>query len=254
MTRKFKNPLTGREYVSESSCLRAIEADCADQLDRMGVTPRQLCFNHRNRLPLDTKVGRSVISGKPTAWNERSGRYERFADDRERGQYRQMFLERMRRVHGKDHLLDDPNQQRIMLASRSISGEYAFQDGTKKTYTGQEELALLKFLDEALGWPGQDVQCPAPQNFPYTGPDGKQHWYIPDAWIESLNLIVEVKGELHNGYRTRDIDVERTKDEVLATSGYTYVKVEDRDYGDLLDAMRRAATNLDGGAKSEILR
>jgi hypothetical protein len=175
--------------------------------------------------------------------------YNYFYGDGERETYRRMFLERMRRVHGKDHLLNDPEHQRRMLASRSISGTYTFQDGSTKTYTGKEELALLQFLDDALGWPGRDVQCPAPQNFEYADEQGQRRFYIPDAWIESLNLIVEVKGEMHNGYRSRDIDIERTKDAVLATSGYAYVKVEDRDYGDLLDAMaaaKRRAEREDG--------
>lgn len=238
--RSYKNPFTGRPYMTEQACVGAVERDHSQQLEVLGVTARQAIFNVRNRMPIGTKNGKSVISGKPTSWNEKAGRYQRFADDGERAQYRQMFLERMRRVHGKDHLLDDPNQQRFMLASRSISGTYEFKDGSKKTYTGQEELALLKFLDDALGWPGADVHCPAPQNFEYTDQGGRKRWYIPDVYIESVNLIVEVKGEMHNGYRSRDIDIERAKDAVLETSGYAYVKTEDRNYGDLMDALAHA--------------
>ena len=245
MAKTYKDPFSGKTYMSEDSCVAAVERYHRQQLKAGGVTARQAVFNARNRMDVFTKNGRSVISGKATAWNERAGRYERFADDGERETYRKMFLDRMRRVHGKDHLLDDPNQQRKMLASRSISGTYKFQDGSLKTYTGQEELALLKFLDDALSWPGADIQCPAPQNFEYTDDEGKKRFYIPDAWIESLNLIIEVKGELHNGYRSRDIEIERTKDEVLATSGYTYVKVEARDYGDLLDAMAEAKRRVE---------
>ena len=238
--RSFRNPLTGKQYLGEAACVAALERDCGDQLSNMGVTARQLLFNSRNRLPLHTRFGKSVLSGRPTAWNEKAARYERFADDAERAQYRQVFLERMRRVHGKEHLLDDPDHQRRMLANRSISGTYRFPDGSEKTYTGQEELALLRFFDEALGWPGADLHCPAPQSFPYTGPDGRKHWYLPDLYVETLNLIVEVKGEQHNGWRLRDAAVERAKDDVLGTSGYRYVKVEDRDYGDLLLALAEA--------------
>lgn len=240
MAKTYRDPFSGKTYMSESACVSAVERTHAKQLTAMGVTARQAIFNSRNRQSLDTKSGRSVISGKPTAWNERAGRYERFANDAERETYRKIFLERMRRVHGRDHLLDDPNHQRKMLAARSISGTYRFADGAMRTYTGQEELALLKFFDEALGWPGVDIQCPAPQNFEYTDDAGRKRFYIPDAWVESLNLIIEVKGELHNGYRSRDIAIERTKDEVLATSGYTYVKVEAQDYGDLMDALVEA--------------
>ena len=243
--RTFRDPLGGRTYLSERSCTDAMERDHAPQLEALGVTARQALFNARNRMPLGTRTGRSVISGRPTEWNEKAGRYERFADDGERQKYRQIFLERMRRVHGKDHLLNDPAQQRLMLANRSISGTYEFADGSKKTYTGQEELALLKFLNEAMAWPGRDVQMPAPQHFPYTGLDGKTHIYLPDAYIETLNIIVEVKGEMHNGYRQRDLAVETAKDEVLGTSGYNYVKVESRNYSELLDAMARIAQQPD---------
>ena len=45
---------------------------------------------------------------------------------------------------------------------------------------------------------------------------------------------------MHNGYRSRDIEIERTKDAVLETSGYAYVKTEDRNYGDLMDALAHA--------------
>ncbi len=240
MPKNYRDPFTGKTYMSEEACVQAVAREHAPQLQKAKITARQAVFNARNRMPITTTSGRSVISGKPTEWNERAGRYERFADDGERKVYRQMFIERMQRVHGREHLLDDPDQQRKMLEPRSISGSYKFADGSVKTYTGQEELALLRFLDEALGWPGADIQCPAPQNFEYTDEQGKRRFYIPDAWIESINLIVEVKGEMHNGYRSRDFDIERTKDEVLATSGYSYVKVEDRDYGDLLDAMAAA--------------
>ena len=245
MPKTYRDPFSGKTYMSESTCTAAIEREHAAQLRTAGVTARQVVFNARNRLPILTKNGKSVISGKPTEWNERAGRYERFADDGEREVYRRTFLERMHRVHGKDHLLDDPDTQRMMLASRSISGTYTFADGSHRTYTGKEELALLKFLDEALSWPGMDVQCPAPQNFRYADESGKERFYIPDAYIESLNLIVEVKGELHNGYRSRDIEIERTKGAILGTSGYAYVKVEAQDYGDLLDAMTAARLRAD---------
>lgn len=250
MPKTYKDPFTGATYMSEDSCVQAVERAHSAHLKAAGVTARQAVFNARNRLPIATKAGKSVISGKPTKWNERAGRYERFANDGERAAYRKTFLDRMRRVHGREHLLDDPEQQRRMLAARSISGTYTFSDGSSKTYTGQEELALLRFLDEALGWPGEDVHCPAPQNFEYTDDEGRRRWYIPDAYIESINLIIEVKGEMHNGYRRRDFEIERTKDSVLETSGYSYVKVEDRDYGDLLDAMavaKERADREDGG-------
>lgn len=235
----YKNPMTGEKFFSESACVDSIEESSSDLLKKWNITPLQLMFNAKNRLPLNTSSGKSVISGKPTLWNETARRYERFASDGERQTYRQIFLDRMRRVHGKDHLLDDPEHQRRMLASRSISGTYVFENGGyTKTYTGQEELTMLKFLDTTLQWPGYDIHCPAPQNFEYVGEDGKKHVYLPDIYIESLNLIIEVKGPAeHGGWKQRMLEIERRKDEVLGTSGYAYVKVEDQDYGDLIEKL-----------------
>jgi len=243
MAKDWRDPFTGKRYLSEQSCVAAVERLHSAQLESLGVSAKQACFNYRNRYPLGQKTGKSVLTGKPTAWNERAGRYERFCDEAEVDRYRQTFLERMRRVHGKDHLLNDPTQQRKMLANRRISGTYTFKtDSVSRTYTGQEELAFLQFMDDALSWPGADVH-EAPQVFEYADADGKTRQYLPDFWIESLNLIVEIKGEQHSGlgWRTRDADLERRKDEVLGTSGYGYCKVEDRDYGTLLDAMVRVA-------------
>ena len=241
----YKDPFSGKKYISEKSCIIAIERDYPEQLKALNVTARQAIFNHRNRLPINNQFGRSALSGKPTQWNEKAGRYQRFSDESERTRYREIFLERMRRVHGRDHLLDSPEQQRKMLANRSISGVYRFTDGTQKSYTGNEEKSLLEFLDKTLEWPGSDIFCPAPQNFRYRDSEGRERFYIPDLYVESLNLIVEVKGEMHNGYRKRDIHIEHAKDNVLKTSGYAFVKVEDRSYFDLMDALIAARERLE---------
>jgi hypothetical protein len=239
MAKSLTDPLTGKRYLSEAALEAGVERDGHAQLCRMGVTARQLLFNRRNGLPLGQATGRSVISGRPTEWNEKAGRYERFADDAERAQYRQSFLDRMNRTYGRDHILDDPERQRAMLAARSISGTYRFQDGTERTYTGSYERDFLEFMDLGLNWPGADVQTPAPQNIPYRGADGKMHIYIPDGYLESLDLLVECKSEENKGYRLRDIAVERAKDSVLGTSGYNFVKIFDRDYGPLVDEIAR---------------
>lgn len=233
----YVNPFTNERFLTYEACIDDIQDTNKNELKALGVTAKQAYFNHMNRkkYSLDNKYGKSVLSGKPTKWNEKAGRYERFADEKERSAYREIFRQRMIKVHGADTLLTDPNHQRNMLANRSISGTYTFKDGTKKTYTGKDELALLMYLDTVIEWPGYDVHSPAPQNFEYIDSNtGKKRFYIPDVYIESLNLIIEVKGEQHNGWRNRDMEMERTKDQVLHTSGYNYVKVEDKNYEDLV--------------------
>ena len=235
-----KNPITGKRYATEAMLMRSFDDPLVQMnLHNMGVTAKQTVFNLRNRLPINQRTRKCVMSGKPTAWNETAGRYERFHSDLERESYREQFKQRMLAVHGKTHLLNDPNQQRLMLSNRRISDNYTFKDGSIKNYTGKEELSALEFLDHAMDWPGIDIQCPAPQNIYYKDTNGVERFYIPDIWIESLNLIIEVKGEEHNGYRNRDIHIEHIKDDVLKTSSYNYFKVEARNYEDLLEYIER---------------
>ena len=49
------------------------------------------------------------------------------------------FKNRMKNKYGSEHLLNDPNKQKEMLANRKISGKYRY--GKKDmTYTGDYEL------------------------------------------------------------------------------------------------------------------
>ena len=51
----------------------------------------------------------------------------------------------------KQEMLKDPEyQNNIMLANRSISGKYKFQDGTIRTYVGSYEHKFLEFMDKFL--------------------------------------------------------------------------------------------------------
>ena len=237
------NPFNRERFPTKSACIENMEKEYGDQIEKFGISAEQVLFNYRNRYPLHKTHGKSVLTGKPTQWNPEAERYERFANEEERKIYRQAFIDRMKKKYGKEHLLDDPDQQKAMIANRRISGEYIFKDGGKKGYVGKEELAFLEVMDEQ-GWPSEDIHSPAPQVFQYQL-DGKTRHYYPDFWIESLNLIVEIKGEKHKGWRKREEDIERMKDSILRTSGYEYVKIEDRDYEDLFDKIEEIQRYLE---------
>ena len=155
--------------------------------DLQGLSAKQIYFNFTNKYALTKGFGRSVISGKPTKFNEITGRYERFLPE-EKDQYRQYFLNNMKKA-GKENIMKDMEHQKMMLANRSISGKYKFKDGTEFTYTGSYERKFLEYLDTLLNWPSTDLMAPAPQLFPYITSDGVSHVHIPDFYISSLNLI-----------------------------------------------------------------
>ena len=211
-----------------------IEEEHEHQIPK-NMTVAQLYFNYKNKYLLEKNNGTCVICGEPTLWCESAERYERFCNNpnhRCREIYRENFIKNMVKTYGKEHLLDDVEQQKKMLANRKISGEYIWSNGTYKTlYTGSYEKDFLEFMDHVLGWSNpQDIMMPAPQIFNYQTKDGTRHFYLVDVFISSLNLLIEIKASDNKHYRERDIEVEKIKDKTLENSEFNFIKVYDKDY------------------------
>lgn len=82
---------------------------------------------------------------------------------------------------------------------------------------------------------------PAPMTFPYTDSEGNQRFHIPDFYITSLNLIVNIKASDNNHYRLRDIDDERAQDAAVKKSSFNYLKLYDnkfRKFQEILDMIK----------------
>lgn len=161
--------------------------------------------------------GKCVICGKPTSWNESSMKYNRMCDDPQcKVNYRKKFEAACIKKNGYVHKLDDPEVQRYMLSRRRIAGSYTFTNDNSEganpiNYVGKDELAFLQMLD-MLEWPASDIMAPSPHTYEYEykNPKDKENegtkFYIPDFYIVSLNLEVEVKDTSNNHQKIRDID------------------------------------------------
>ena len=188
--------------------------------------------------------GNCVICKNPTEWNEATQKYERFCHNENcKKTYREQFKNRMISRYGKVHLLDDPEQQRKMLANKKISGSYTFLDGIKVTYTGTYELDFLKFLDRFLHFNGNDILMPSPHTYfyEYTNENDREHegrhFYIPDAYIPSLNLEVEIKQGTNMHPKLLQIDKvkELQKDAMMsARDDVHYIKIVEKDYTEFI--------------------
>jgi endogenous inhibitor of DNA gyrase (YacG/DUF329 family) len=238
----FKCPFCNNEYyTSDEKKVKKIKSDLYNHMDEThndmlgGLSPAQVYFNIKYN-----KTGQKCVICKKndTKWSEASERYERFCSDKCKEKYRQQFLERMKKA-GKENQMNDPEHQKKMLENRRISGVYTWQDGGKTKYTGSYEKEFLEFLDIMMGYESSDVIGPAPQVFYYTY-EGKQHFYIPDFYITSLNLLIEIKdGEEHANKHPKIVAVdkakERLKDEVMAKQKeFNYLKVMDKNYSTFL--------------------
>ena len=245
----FKCPFCDRRYVEKDAVLEHM--DSKHHEDLCGLTPKQIYFNYKNHYMLTKANGKSVVSGKPTPWNEVAGRYMRFLPS-EKDQYRQYFLNNMKRA-GKEDIMKDMEHQKMMLANRKISGKYKWSDGTEITYTGSYEKKFLECLDKIMHWPSNDLCAPAPQILPYRDSEGNEHAHIPDFYLTSLNLIVNVKSAENKHYRLRDLDNERAQDAAIKATEYNYIKVYDNEFTKFMEAVEEIKKNFDNGNKKRII-
>lgn len=231
MSKKFQCPLCDKVYIAKNALYTHIETNHPEQL-KNNISAAQLYFNYRNHYELSKGNGKCIIDGRPTKFNDKTERYERLCDNPKcKEAYRKMFQERMKKRYGTDNLLNDPNQQKKMLENRKISGVYIWSDGKTKTkYTGSYEKDFLEFIDLVMKWENpNDIMMPAPQIIDYKY-DGKIHFYIPDVYITSLNLIIEIKSKENKHYRLRDLDIEKAKDKKIEELDFNYIKIYDKKY------------------------
>jgi hypothetical protein len=199
-----------------------------------GLHPAQVYFNLQNKYPATKGNGKCIIDNKPTTFNITTERYDRLCSDECREKYRKQFAERMMSRYGKTSLTDEPDQQNKMLAARKISGIYKWKNGIDETkYVGTYEKDFLEFLDLLMNWDDpSDIISPSPVVISYEF-EGKPHFYIPDFYITSLNMIVEVKSEDNKHYRARDLEQEKAKDMALInTKEYVFFKIYDKKYAE----------------------
>lgn len=204
------------------------------------VTIPQMCFNFRNK----KTSGKCVICGAETEWNDRSERYNTFCTDRCKEIYVKEAKARMVKKYGKEHILDSATHQKKMLQNRSISGKYKWSSApTEIPYTGSYELEFLEFLDKFLDWDSRDImECPFSIDYEH---DGVKRFYIPDFYIPSLNLIIEIKDGGDNPnmhHKIQDVDKvkENLKDKaIMEMKKYNYIKITNKEHSRFIEFLTK---------------
>lgn len=206
--------------------------------------------------------GKCVMCGKETKWNEVTHKYNRFCGcPKCKEKYIKMFRERMIGKYGKVNLLDDPEQQKLMLSHRSISGVYQWSmyPQYKNTYTGSYERSFLEYLDYTLQFNPEDVISPSPHTYYYMY-ESRKHFYIPDFFIPSLNLEIEIKDggsnpNMHHKIQEVDKVKEKLKDEVMLSnrSTFNYIKIVNKENDKLYEFLEKAKENFFNGIQGNIV-
>ncbi len=194
--------------------------------------------------------GTCIICKSDTDWNDVTHKYKRFCNNPKcKETYIKTFKERMIGKYGKTTLLNDPEQQKKMLANRSISGTYLWSDHVHTTtYTGSYEKSFLEFIDKVMDYDASDIIMPSPHTYYYEY-EGKQLFYIPDAYIPSLNLEIEIKDGGDNPnmhHKIQDVDKvkEKLKDDVVISSKINYLKIYNKENNRFLKYLNEMNDNI----------
>ena len=183
-----------------------------------------------------------VICKSNTSFNEIAMRYSRFCDNPTcKQKYTEDMRNRMIQKYGKIHLLNDPEKQKEMLANRKISGDYLWSDRSARIrYTGSYELHFLQFIDLELKWKSSDIISPSPHTYEYEY-SGKEHFYIPDFFIPSMSLEIEIKD--NGSAKNKDQDVrnkDKIKEELMRSNRnyFNYILLTNKEYQSFLDLVK----------------
>ena len=228
----YRCKICGKKYTELAALYNHIESKHKDMIPKDMTVQQYYYYMKTGKMN-----GNCVMCKKPTSWNHNTGKYNRFCGDEKcKEEYVKIMKSRMVAKYGKTHLLNDPNKQREMLANRSISGVYKWSDGKHETtYTGSYELDFLKTLDGFFDWDPTDISMPSPHTYTYKY-EGEDKFYIPDVFIHSLDLEIEIKDggdNPNNHYKIQAVDKhkEALKDEVMCSQkAFHYIKITNKNY------------------------
>ena len=221
-----------------------------------GYTAARVVYNMVNK----TDHGTCRVCKSNTPWNEKAGRYDVLCGDPKCKEHmREQYKQNMLRVKGTYNILNDPEQQKKMLANRSISGTYKFTDGGVLTYTGSYEKKCLEFMDLVMQIPSKDILSPGPTlEYEY---NGEKHFYITDFYYIPYNLIIEVKdgGDNPNTKHTQGMITSREKtiekEHLITSSGeYNYIRLTNNNFAQLIDVFMNIKMALLNGDSKKVIK
>ena len=254
MAKKYKCPYCEKRLIRKDLITHIDKSH--KELIPENYTAARLVYNQVNKVD----HGKCRVCGKPTAWSEKSGRYDVLCGDPKCKEHmREEYKKNMLRVKGTYNILNDPEQQKKMLANRSISGQYKFQDGGVLTYTGSYEKKCLEFMDVVMQIPSKDILSPGPTlEYEY---NGEKHFYITDFYYIPYNLIIEVKdgGDNLNTKDSASMKASREKtiekEHLITDRGeYNYIRLTNNNFAQLIEVFMIIKEKLLEGDDSKTYR
>lgn len=202
---------------------------------------------YENYLRTNKIHGTCVVCHNNTDWNPSTWKYNRICNNKKcKMEIASKADANNVKVYGKAKLLDDADMQRKMIYAKHTSGQYEWSTGTKPEYVhmyaSQMEKKFLEMLDVFLNLHPMDVMSPSPNTYTYEY-NGEPHKYIPDIYISSLNLEIEIKEPLDNQNmhpKIQKVDKvkERIKDEMMERNPEClYIKINGTNYSEFFELL-----------------
>lgn len=236
------------KYKCEFCSYRATKEELVEHVEEkhhemipQGYSAARTVFNYINK----KDHGNCIVCGGETQWREDLWRYDRIHPQC-KSEYTKYMRSNMKKVYGKENLLDNPEHQEKMLRNRSISGTYKFSDGGVKDYVGSYEKKTLEFLDKIMKVKSDDLQCPGPIiDYKYKG---QTHFWITDIYYIPLNLVIEVKDGGDNP-NTREMEEYREKqlakeEAIKKENRYNYLRLTNNNFEQLMYMITDLKSNL----------
>ena len=187
--------------------------------------------------------GSCVICHNETDFNYATMKYSRFCNNPAcKQKYKEERDNRTIKKYGKICILEDPEQQKKMMANISIAGTYTWSDGkTKFPYLSSYEEDFFQYLDKNLSWPAADLIAPSPHTYSYEY-KGNTHFYIPDAFIPSLNLEIEIKSKMRmdkQNQESKEKEIEKIKLMQSCSNLFNFIIIFDKDYNQFNEMIKK---------------
>lgn len=228
---------------------------CDKRFDDKQTYCQHIASRHNEQVPEDSEplefayallvgkdIGRVCVVCKENGvhFNKETLKYERFCSNPKcKENYVKLMKGRMVNKYGSEHLLNDADMQRKMIFNHANAKDFIWDDKHKFRIIGSYEEDFLKTLKE-LNWSPSDIIAPSPNNYWYQWKDGTTHLYIPDFYIPSLSLEVEIKESDNTHPRMEHSrEIEYLKDARMKRetdqNGINYIKIVDKIYDDFME-------------------
>lgn len=236
--RNTKCPFCNKVFNDKHDYCEHIVNQHNDQIPEDCEIPLEFAYS----LLVHKNMGRVCVMCRKNQvhFNQNTLKYERLCDDPKcKEAYVKSMKNNMKNVYGKEHLLNESEMQRKMIYNHALARDYVWDDKHTFRIIGSYEEDFLNKL-KSLNWSPDDIIAPSPNTYTYKWKDGTVHLYIPDFFLPSLSLEVEIKENTNKSSRMEHSrEIEYLKDKQMerecAKSGIHYIKIVEKNYDEFIE-------------------